>query len=63
MGTLTTGRRFDMKIAGQNDFQFSSKGGDQWKGKAQRYMISAVPAAHALLQWAERQSEVITQAR
>ena len=50
MGSLASGRIFDMKIAGQNDFQFSSKGGDQWKGKAERYMISAVPAVHALFQ-------------
>ena len=63
MGSLASGRIFDMKIAGQNDFQFSSKGGDQWKGKAERYMISAVPAVHALFQWAERQTEPVTEQR
>ena len=40
MGTLATGRVFDMKITGQADFQFSCKGGDQWKGKTERYLIS-----------------------
>ena len=63
MGSLASGRVFDLKIAGQGDFQFSSKGGDQWKGKAERYLISCVPAVHALFQWAERQSEPITQER
>ena len=62
-GTLASCRAFDMKIAGQTDFQFSSKGGDQWRGKAERYMISQVPAVHALFQWAERQTEAITQER
>ena len=56
------GRVFDNKIACQADFQLSSnKGGDQWKGKTERYMISVVPAMHAILQWAERQTEPISQ--
>ena len=29
MGSLASGRVFDLKIAGQPDFQFSAKGGDQ----------------------------------
>ena len=32
MGSLASGRVFGLEIAGQNDFQFSSKGGDQWIG-------------------------------
>ena len=48
MGSLASGRIFDLKIAGQDDFQFSSKGGDQWKGKTERYLISVVPACYAL---------------
>ena len=54
---------FDNKIAGQPDFQFSAKGGDQWKGKVERYLISQVAACYALFHWAERQSQPITQAR
>ena len=52
-----------MKIASQSDFQFNAKGGDQWKGKTERYMISMVPALHALIQWAERQNEPVTPVR
>jgi hypothetical protein len=52
---------FDYRIAGQSEFQFSSKGGDQWKGKTERYLMSMVPAAHAILEWAERQTEPISQ--
>ena len=63
MGTLATGRVFDNKIAGQSDFQFSAKGGDQWKGKVERYLISQAPACHALFYWAERQSQPITQTK
>ena len=63
MGSLASGRVFDLKIAGQQDFQFSAKGGDQWKGKTERYFISAVPAVHALFQWAERQNEPVTPER
>ena len=52
MGPLATGRIFDNKIAGQPEFQFNShKGGDQWKGKTERYLISVVPAVHAIFQW------------
>ena len=64
MGPLanSNGRVFDNKIACQADFQLSGhKGGDQWKGKTERYMISVVPAMHAILQWAERRTEPITQ--
>ena len=61
MGSLASGRVFDLKIAGQGDFQFSSKGGDQWKGKTERYLISCVPAVHALLQRVERQTQTITE--
>ena len=63
IGTLSPGRIFDMKIASHSDFQFSAKGGDQWKGKAERYMISTVPAVHGLFHWAGRQTEPITPER
>ena len=64
MGPLATGRIFDTKIAGQPVFQFSShKGGDQWKGKTESYLMSVVPAVHAIFAWAEKQEVSITQAR
>jgi hypothetical protein len=53
---------FDFRIAGQAEFQFSSKGGDQWKGKTERYLMAVVPAIYPLLEWAERQDEPIEQA-
>ena len=51
LGSLAAhGRQpFDFRIAGQSEFQFSSKGGDQWKGKTERYFMSVVPAAYPLL--------------
>ena len=62
MGPLATGRIFDNKIAGQSEFQFNShKGGDQWKGKTERYLMSVVPAAYAIFTWAEKQEVPITQ--
>ena len=49
MGPLAPGRIFDNKIADQSEFQFSShKGGDQWKGNTERYLMSVVPAVHAI---------------
>ena len=64
MGPLATGRIFDNKIAGQSEFQFSShKGGDQWKGKTERYLMSVVPAVHAIFSWAEKEENPITQER
>jgi len=63
LGALSNSGRppFDYRIAGQAEFQFSSKGGDQWKGKTERYLMSVVPAVHPLLEWAERQSEPISE--
>ena len=51
LGSIGTHGRppFDYRIAGQGEFQFSSKNGDQWKGKTERYFMSVVPATHALL--------------
>ena len=46
---------FDYRIVGQPEFQFSSKGGDQWKGKTERYFTSVVPAVYPLFEWAGRQ--------
>ena len=65
IGSLASGRSpFDTKIAGQSHFQFSShKGSDQWKGKTERYMMSVVPAVHAIFAWAEKQESPITQTR
>ena len=64
VGPLATGRIFDNKIAGQSESQLSTrKGGDQWKGKTERYLISVVPAVHAIFQWAGREADVITQDR
>ena len=64
IGTLPSGRVFDSKIAGQPEFQFSShKGSDQWKGKTERYMMSVVPAVHAIFAWAEKQEGPISQER
>ena len=64
IGTLPSGRVFDSKIAGQTEFQFSShKGSDQWKGKTERYMMSVVPAVHAIFAWAEKQEGPISQER
>ena len=63
MGSLVShgGPPFDFRVAGQSEFQFSSKGGDQWQGKTGRYLMSMVPAVHTLLEWAERQNEPIGQ--
>ena len=63
MGSLGSHGRppFDYRIAGQSEFQFSSKGDDQWTGTTDRYFMSMVPAAHTLLELAERQNEPIGQ--
>ena len=41
----------------------SHKGGDQWKGKTERYLMSVVPAVCAILAWAEKEEDPITQGR
>ena len=63
IGSLGTHGRhpFDYRIGGRAEFQSNSQGGDQWKGKTGRYFMSVVPAAHALLEWAERETEPISQ--
>lgn len=61
-GHLATGRILDNKIAGQPEFQFSThKGGEQWKGKTERYLMSVVPAVYAIFTWPEKQELPITQ--
>ena len=64
MGTPATGMISDTRIACQLEFQISAhKGGDQWKGNTDRYIIPVVLAAHALFTWAGRHSDPITKER
>ena len=59
-GVLAHGELFDDRVAAQEDFKFSgSKGGDAWKGKVERYLISKVPALDRIFEWAERCTGVI----
>ncbi len=52
----------DGKLALQGEFRFDgSKGGVQWKGKLERYLISRVPVLKELLEWVEGEDlEVVT---
>ncbi len=64
MGTLSSGKLFDDRVTGQEGFRFTgAKGGEAWKGKVERYLISKVPALHVLLGWAERHEGVIEEAK
>ena len=55
LGILASGKFFDDKIPLQKEFQFNGKhGGDQWKGKVERYFISKIPALERVLSWAEK---------
>ena len=46
---------FDDKITSEEEYKFDgSKGGDRWKGKVERYMISKVPALKNIFIWAEK---------
>ncbi len=49
----------------QNEFKLDgNKGGPQWKGKAERHIISRAPVLKALLEWAETEDmNVITAER
>ena len=63
LGTLSSGRIFDDRVAIQPDFAFKGiKQGYAWKTKAVNYMISKVPAMKQILRWAEREN-VITPER
>ena len=64
LGTLSSGRIFDDRVATQPDFAFKGiKQGYAWKTKAVNYMISKVPAMKQILHWAEREENVITPER
>ena len=46
LGVLAHGKLFDDRVTAQEEFKFSGhKGGDTWKGKVERYVISKVPAS------------------
>ena len=64
LGTLSSGRIFDDRVATQSDFAFKGiKQGYAWKTKAVNYMISKVPAMKQILHWAEREENAITPER
>ncbi len=64
MGTLSSGKLFDDRVTGQDGFRFTgAKGGEAWKGKVERYLISKIPALHVLMGWAERYEGVIEEAK
>ena len=64
LGTLSSGRIFDDRVATQPDFAFKGiKQGYAWKTKAVNYMMSKVPAMKQILHWAEREENVITPER
>ena len=64
LGALATNRVFDDKISTSPEFKFNGhSGGDDWRNKVQRYMISKVPALSTILMWAEREEQKIDMAR
>ena len=64
LGALTTNRIFDDKISTSSEFKFNGhSGGDDWKNKVQRYMISKIPALSTIFTWAEREDQKIDMKR
>ena len=48
------GKVFDDRLCSQDGFQYSGgKGGDKWKTKVERYLVTQVPLLKGLLRWAE----------
>ena len=60
LGGLATNKMFDDKMTTQDAYRFDgAKGGDQWKGRTKRYLMAKVPAAKAILEWAEAADDKI----